>query len=227
MKHELHEQFMVKILLDIYKNKLLSKYLYFKGGTAFYLFYDLPRFSTDLDFDISAKCENKEGIFDELKRILAKYGEIKDARIKMNTVFLVLSYKKHERLIKIEASKRNFLENFEIKNIFGVDIKLLNLDLLCSHKLVALTERIKARDLFDAYFIFLNKFPINEEILKTRTNKNHKEFLKYLKNKIDKNFTRKNVLQELGEVIDENKKIWIKDHLKNEVIKMIDKNLAI
>ncbi len=226
MKHELHEQFMIKILLDIYGNRLLSKYLYFKGGTAFYLFYDLPRFSTDLDFDISAKCEDEEEIFDELKKILAKYGEIKDAKIKCNTVFLVLSYKKHERLIKIEASKRNFPENYEIKNIFGVDIKLLTLDLLCSHKLVVLTERIKARDLFDAYFIFLNKFPINKEIIKIRTDKGYEEFLEYLKNKITKNFSRNNVLQELGEVIEENKKIWIKDHLKQEVVKMIDKILS-
>src|SRR3989339_753904 len=194
MKHELHEQFMIKILLDIYRNKFLSQNLYFKGGTAFYLFYDLSRFSTDLDFDISTNCKNKEELFKELKNILAKYGEIKDARIKMNTVFFVLSYEKGERLIKIEASKRDFPQKHEIKNIFGVDIKLLNLDLLCAHKLVALTERIKARDLFDTYFIFLNEFPINKEIIKIRTDKNYKEFLKYLKNKIDKNFTRKNVL---------------------------------
>ncbi|OGJ44362.1 hypothetical protein A2272_05820 [Candidatus Peregrinibacteria bacterium RIFOXYA12_FULL_33_12] len=222
MNIALHEQFMIKILLDIYQNKFLLKNLYFKGGTAFYLFYNLQRFSTDLDFDVSNECTDKEQIFNELKNILAKYGDIKDSYIKRNTVFFVLSYEKGERLIKIEASQRNFLQGYEIKNIFGVDIKLLNLDLLCSHKLVALTERIKARDLFDAYFIFLNKFPVNEEIIKIRTNKNYKEFLKYLKNKIDKNFTRKNVLQELGEVIDENKKVWIKDHLKNEVIKMID-----
>lgn len=206
--------------MDIYKDDYLSRCLYFKGGTAFYLFYDLPRFSTDLDFSIANECKDDQKIFDHLKAILSKYGEIKDSHIKKNTVFFVLSYRKFDKLIKVEASKRNFPESYEIKNIFGVDIKLLSLDILCAHKLVALTERVKARDLFDAYFIFLNKFPVNEEIIRLRTGKNMKEFLAYLKSKVSKNFNKKNILHELGEVVEEKKKNWIRESLKTEVMRM-------
>lgn len=223
MNKEIHHQHMIKILIDIYKDPFLSRYLYFKGGTAFYLFYDLPRFSTDLDFEVSKECPEQSEVLERLRKIIKKYGEVREALIKRNTIFLVLRYQLHARLLKIEASRREFLEDYEVKNIFGVDIKLLKLDILCAHKLVALTERIKARDLFDAYYILLNRFPINEKIIELRTKKSRKEFFKYLKGKVEKNFSRNNVLHELGEVIEENKKNWIRDRLKAEVIALIIK----
>ncbi len=48
-KHKTH---LTNILLDVYKNSTLSPVLGFKGGTAAMLFYKLPRFSVDLDFDL-------------------------------------------------------------------------------------------------------------------------------------------------------------------------------
>ena len=47
-----HKTNLTNILIDIYKDSLLSSRLGFKGGTATMLFYNLPRFSVDLDFDI-------------------------------------------------------------------------------------------------------------------------------------------------------------------------------
>lgn len=219
----LHHQFLMRILQDIYRDPDLAKHLYFKGGTALYLFYDLPRFSTDLDFDISKDCPDPEEIFKKLKNTINKYGKIKDSRIKRNTILLVLSYEKYRTLIKIEASIRNFPEKYEIKNFFGTDIKLLSLDLICAQKLMALAERIKGRDLFDAYYIFLNKFPISKSIISLRMEKNMKEFWIHLKNKVEKNFNRRNVLHELGEVVKPHQKDWIRNSLKKEVIKMIEK----
>ena len=47
-KHKTH---LTNILIDIYKNSSLAPILGFKGGTAAMLFYKLPRFSVDLDFE--------------------------------------------------------------------------------------------------------------------------------------------------------------------------------
>ena len=43
---------MGQILKDIYTDASISSLLGFKGGTCVYLFYNLPRFSVDLDFDL-------------------------------------------------------------------------------------------------------------------------------------------------------------------------------
>ena len=47
-----HRNLLLKILKDIYSDTALGPVLGFKGGTAAYFFYDLPRFSVDLDFDL-------------------------------------------------------------------------------------------------------------------------------------------------------------------------------
>ena len=64
-----HKFILVSILKDIYSNSSLGPLLGFKGGTAAYLFYKLPRFSVDLDFDL-LKIEEKDfGKLWENKRI--------------------------------------------------------------------------------------------------------------------------------------------------------------
>lgn len=44
-----HKFFMLQLLKDIFSDALLSSVMAFKGGTATMFFYNLPRFSTDLD----------------------------------------------------------------------------------------------------------------------------------------------------------------------------------
>lgn len=228
MNEVLHKKYLIDILQEIYKNPFLAQNLYFKGGTALFLFYDLPRFSTDLDFDMKNECREREKIFDEIKKILLKFGEIRDSAIKRLGMLLVLSYAKYERLLKVEISTRNSeIEDCETKNIFGTDIKLMKLEYMCANKLMALLERKKARDLFDAYFILQNGLPINEKIIHIRTGLNIKKFWKSLKLKIKKEFSRKNVLHELGEMVDARKKDWIREKLISEVVKLIDKKLKV
>ena len=44
-----HKNILLQILKDIFTNSAIGPILGFKGGTAAYLFYDLNRFSVDLD----------------------------------------------------------------------------------------------------------------------------------------------------------------------------------
>jgi len=47
-----HKFYLLQILKDIYTDIEISSSLGFKGGSALMFFYDLPRFSVDLDFNL-------------------------------------------------------------------------------------------------------------------------------------------------------------------------------
>ena len=60
---------MMRILKDVYTDAILSSLLAFKGGTSLMFFYGLPRFSTDLDFNILDRTREKEA-FDRVLGII-------------------------------------------------------------------------------------------------------------------------------------------------------------
>ena len=64
-----HKFFMMQILKDIYSDIELANCLGFKGGTALMFFYDLPRFSVDLDFNL-IHAEAEESDYQNLRAIL-------------------------------------------------------------------------------------------------------------------------------------------------------------
>ena len=221
-----HKQVLTQVLLDIIKS--LGSKLAFKGGTAAMLFYDLPRMSLDLGFDLLENL-NDENI-DSLKEILGKYGIVKEYRDKKYTIFFLLDYEKYFPNIKIEINKRVWKNNvYDLVRFLGIEIKIADKTSSFSNKLVALSERrtIAARDLFDVHYFFKLGYSINENLIKERTNKSLNEYLSYLKKFIKKHYTIKNVLSGLGEVLDEDQKKWAKNHLLDETIKEIEKLIKI
>lgn len=213
-----HETILKNILKDIYKDKTLSTSLMFKGGTALYMFYGLDRFSTDLDFNIVS--DDYEDIFKRLESIVLRYGEVKNSRIKNNTVFFLISYDKDKQKIKIEASKREYGDKYEIKNFLGIPVPVMIKENMFAHKLVALTERKKIanRDLYDIEWMFKKMWDINESIIKDRTGKNLVEYLKVCIKYIEENVSGKDILDGLGEVVSAEKKQRVKENLKFDII---------
>lgn len=212
-----HIIFLVKILKEIYKDADLSRNLGFKGGTALYLFYDLPRISVDLDFNLINEKE-KDLVFEKLKKILEKIGKLLDASEKRYTLFFLLSYEKEQRKVKIEISKRAIHPQYEIKNYLGIPILVVTKEGLASGKLSAFLTRKKfaARDLFDLWFILKKGWEFDEEYLKKQIGLNLKTALKKAKEKVE-NIKSNQLLQGIGELIEERQKSWIKDKLKEEV----------
>lgn len=83
-----HQSVMVNILKELYSDPELRNILGFKGGTAAFLFYDLPRISVDLDFDILD--EGKLPIvFEKVEKILTNFGELQEATNKRYTLFFL------------------------------------------------------------------------------------------------------------------------------------------
>lgn len=216
-----HKQILTEILIEIIK--FLNSKVAFKGGTAAMLFYNLPRMSLDLDFDLFGELSEEE--IDTLKIIIKKHGEIKEFRNKRFTLFFLLDYEKNYPNIKIEFNKRIWKNNsYETVWLLGVGMRIADKKTMFSNKLAALSERktIAARDLFDVHYFLKLNYPFSGELIKERTGKTAGEYFDYLKKFIVKNYSKKNVIQGLGEILDEGQKSWAKDHLISETIKELD-----
>lgn len=72
-----HKFFLLQLLKDIYTDMEISSSLGFKGGTALMFFYDLPRFSVDLDFNLLDPAKEKQ-VYEKVRTILLRYGGIHD-----------------------------------------------------------------------------------------------------------------------------------------------------
>lgn len=216
-----HKTVLVKILKDIYTDIKLGNYLGFKGGTALYFFYSLPRFSTDLDFDL-INPEKELFVLEKLESIVSQYGKITQKENKANTVFLLLSYGVKNINIKIEISKRNFGSRYEVKNYLGVSIKTMVAEDMFAHKLTALLERNKtaSRDLYDVWFFLTNHFAINEKIVLQRTKENLKQYLEKCVAFVEK-YPDNRILAGIGELIDNKTKSWVKNKLKEELLLLL------
>lgn len=214
-----HRSIMLNILLKISKDPILARNLVFKWGTALYFIYNLPRFSTDLDFDLVDKSLDND-ILEKIGNILKLYWDLKDLRIKRHTIFALLSYGNLDHNIKIELSLRWVSWDYSFKNFMWIKINIMNLEDMCANKFIALTSRnrLANRDIFDIHFILTNSLKINEKIIFEKTWKNLWEYAKYCIDFLEKLPKNHSILEWLGEVLDEKQKINVKNTLIWETI---------
>ena len=213
-----HKFILVQILKDIYLDKDIGPILGFKGGTAVYLFYNLPRFSVDLDFNLLDETKIAL-VFRKIKSILIKYGKLKEAKEKRFTLFFIISYGEKDTNIKLEISKRKYPDKYELKNYLGIPMLVMRPEDMTAHKLVALLERksLANRDLFDVWYFFKNNWSINSELIELRTGEKIKDILKRCIKVVEK-INEKDILQGLGEILDKRQKDWVKAKLKQELL---------
>ncbi len=213
-----HKTVLINLLKDIYSDVELRTILGFKGGTAAMMFYDLPRLSVDLDFDLLQE-DKKELVLERIKKIIRPYGEIRDAAEKKFTLFFLLNYEKGKQAVKIEISKRKGLNVYEFKNYLGVSMLVIKEEDAAAGKLAALIKRKKfaMRDVFDIWYFLKNEWLINESVLKEKTGLSVKQALKKAQEKVTK-IEKNQVLRGLGELLDNKQKVWAKDNLIPDTI---------
>lgn len=179
----LREYLQVIILNSIYKHPL-GKSIFFMGGTALRFFYNLPRFSEDLDFDTA------DLNFEGFKKILEAVGEglIKEglpcklSSEKRGGLFIAELYFENlmklyditdkrgmDLMIKIEVYKPRWALESEpgVLSLYGYNFSsiLLCKGNLISEKLCALLNRRRGRDIYDILFMLKRKFPFKEDVL--------------------------------------------------------------
>ena len=213
-----HKTILIQVLKKIYGHPFLRNILEFKGGTAAMIFYDLPRLSVDLDFDL-LDSTSKDKVFQIFKEMLPKFGELKEAVEKRYTLFFLISYQKAQRKAKVEISKRPLLSHFEIKYYLGIPILTMKKEDMFASKLAAFLtrKRLASRDIFDLWFFFNKQWDINETVFKDKTKLPLKEGLITALDKLKKVPTRQ-LLQGLGDLLETNKqKDFVRKKLKEEL----------
>ncbi len=228
-----HKTMLTNILLSIYKESALAGALGFKGGTAAMLFYELPRMSVDLDFDLirpySENYKELKRVFDKLTNLFSTKNTIKDQCMKYNTLFWAVSYGENFSQIKIEISTRDCSFNQYRSVIFyGVTVKVMTIGDMISHKLIALMSRksLANRDLFDVHYFLNSKYApeINYELLSRLIDQTPKEFFIHLLEFISK-INPNTILSGLGEILSESQKDWAKAKLVVELKELIQRQI--
>jgi len=214
----IHRNILIHILKDICSDINIAPFLGFKGGTAAYLFYDLPRFSVDLDFDLLDKTK-EEIVFSRIKGIIKSYGRLKEAKKKRFNLFFLLSYDEKAQNIKIEINRRSFDSHYEFKTYLGISMLVMVREDMFAHKLMAMYERLGKinRDIFDVWFFFKNNWIINKEIVEQRSGMPFKNLLQKCIAALEKLGDRK-ILDGMGELLDEKTKIWVRKNLKKDLL---------
>ena len=216
-----HKFFLVQILKDIYTDIELANYLGFKGGTALMFFYDLPRFSVDLDFNL-LDVKKEDIVYRKVRKILLKYGTIFDEAKKFYGPIIVLDYGFKERKLKVEISTRLFDNRYEIKNLLGINMKVMVQEDMFAHKLCALLDRnvITNRDIFDCRFFMQKQTPVNKNIVESRM---EMPFTDYLQKCIEhlESMSDKGLLHGMGELMDNKIKKDVQMKMRPEVIELL------
>lgn len=213
-----HKSYLIRILKEVYDDVELGNMLGFKGGTALLFFYGLPRFSVGLDFHL-IQPEKQDLVFDKIRSIVLKYGTIHDEAIKHYGLVIVLDYGSGERKLKVEISNREFANHYEIKNFLGISMKVMTRPDMFAHKVCALLDRASFtnRDLFDCWFFMQQQTTINKQIVEERMKQPLADYFLVCIDHLEK-MSDRNILQGLGELLDEDLKKFVKTKLRLETI---------
>ncbi|MFA6770826.1 MAG: nucleotidyl transferase AbiEii/AbiGii toxin family protein [Bacteroidales bacterium] len=216
-----HKFFLVQILKEIYSDIELANCLGFKGGTALMFFYDLPRFSVDLDFNL-IDLSKESVVYDKVQKIVLKYGKIFDQAMKFYGLIIVLDYGVGERKLKVEISNRVWDNQYEMKNLLGINVRVMVAPDMFAHKLCAILDRseITNRDIFDTWFFMSKQTPINKAIVETRMKM---PLALYIQKCIDhlETIGGRGILNGLGELMDPETKKFVSAKLKTETISLL------
>lgn len=227
LDYSIHKNIQLQILKDIYTDTSIAPYLGFKGGTAALLFYNLNRYSVDLDFDLLDESKEKE-LFEKILKIAESYGEIRESRIKYYNLIIVLSYDTKTQNVKIEVNRRKFDSRYKLKTLLGISMLVMIKEDMFAHKLMAMYERIgkTSRDVFDVYFFAKNNWNINKEIVEKRSGMSFKKTLEQCIKLLEK-MNNRNILDGLGEFLSESQKDWVRAKLRTETIFLLKLRLDI
>jgi len=212
---------MLQILKDIFSDIELSNLLGFKGGTALMFFYDLPGFSVDLDFNLLDNTK-EEMVYEKVRKILLKYGTIYDEAKMFYGPIIVLDYGIGDRKLKVEISNRLFDNHYEVRNLLGINMKVMIRQDMFAHKLCALLDRneLTNRDIFDCHFFLQQRTPINKNIVEQQMKLPLADYIQTCIDSLEKT-SDKGILNGLGELMDEETKKFVRTKLRTETIDLL------
>jgi hypothetical protein len=222
--NQYRENVIIEVVQALAKSRAGSQ-IAFKGGTALKLFYDLPRYSEDIDYDSLSGVSSQE-LMKSLKALFSKRRwEITDEAIKYFTLLLELRFAGPERnfRVKIEISLREKKLETTILSFRGVPILTLEPSFLMTEKLLTFVNRQAGRDVFDAWFIMKNQYPLKETLIRANFG-DPAEFYQAMLNIVE-NADPKKVLRDTGKLLGLDHRNWIKTSFLSDFAELIRNKL--
>ncbi|MBN1860858.1 MAG: nucleotidyl transferase AbiEii/AbiGii toxin family protein [Candidatus Thermoplasmatota archaeon] len=165
--------------LILYNLTDFRRTLVFKGGTALYKFYNLNRFSEDLDFDIAGKQFNLNALTKKILRgfeltgIQRTLDETTEYHNEINMRFIARGplydgSKNSMSRVTLNLSKRerptltsNKLLIASYPEIPSFEVNVLDTKEIVAEKIRCIMTREKPRDIYDLWFLCKRKTPID------------------------------------------------------------------
>jgi hypothetical protein len=122
----------------------------------------------------------------------------------------------------VEITNRLFENHYEIKNLLGIDMKVMIPKDMFAHKLCALLDRnaIANRDIFDCWFFMQKQTPVNKNIIEFRMEMPYAEYLQKCIEHLE-SISDKGLLQGMGELMDDKMKKFVRNKMRTEVIGLL------
>ncbi|CAB1065157.1 hypothetical protein D1BOALGB6SA_9954 [Olavius sp. associated proteobacterium Delta 1] len=222
--NQYRENIIITVVQAIAKSKA-GAHIAFKGGTALKLFYGLPRYSEDVDFDMLRGCSG-----DELMKILDRLfkrqkWEITDQALKYYTLLFELRFGGIDRnfRLKIEISTRKKNFNTSILSLRGVPVVTLEPSFLMTEKLMSFLERNAGRDIFDAWFILNGAYQLNQLMIEDAFG-GERKFLESILRKIEK-ADQKAISRDTGKLLGPDLRNWIKTSFLSDFKMLIERKI--
>lgn len=210
--------------LILYSLSDLRSNLIFKGGTALYKFYNLNRFSEDLDFDIVGKRFDVDNLVKRALRSLELTGMQRTIHEKMmhgneiNIRFAVRGplydgSKNSMSRVTLNLSKREqpllvqeklFVPSYQ--EIPSFELSVLDAKEIAAEKIRCIMTREKPRDVYDLWFLFKRGTSMDISLANRK--------LKIYRLKFD--------VQEFHTKVHEKRNMWVRD-LKDFIIGALPK----
>ncbi len=210
---QLERDYLLTLLLHEISSKFANE-LIFKGGTALKYFYNLNRFSEDLDFsympdrnptDVKALAKTIESVILNLGRqyqvVSSEHRTRKEGNKTIGLNYMIrvrgpLNPRSSQlQNINIDLSLRNdILLKSELKYISPIyqdigtfSLQVMNIEEILAEKVSAVLERSKMRDIYDVYYLLvIKKINYDEKLIKEKVGKRNEKFdKKTLKKKIE------------------------------------------
>ncbi len=207
----IHKSYLNRLLIEIIDRPILAQNLLFKGGTCASMLGFLDRFSVDLDFDVSAKADEK-ALRTELRHVFEYLG-LNISKKFDKVLFFQVRYPTDpgkRNVIKISANSFVIKSNqYQVQYFPEIDrfINSQTVETMFANKLVALTDRYKlhhtiaGRDLYDIHHFFVNGYDYHQSVILERTGLNSKEYFKKLIKFIKEHITQTIINEDLNALL--------------------------
>lgn len=159
--------------------------LVFKGGTALLKFYQLDRFSEDLDFTLNGDVD-LEKLLEKIERDMENFGaevaetEIEESERSFKARLgirgpLYSGERRTLSFIRLEINRKSSVEDVETRryipqfqDISAFDLPVLSEEEVLAEKIRAVRTREKPRDLYDIYHLLSKGVEINEDLVNSK-----------------------------------------------------------